>query len=213
LNVALYAGFSWMRMFIVFGIAVLLTVLLRKFFKKIIVFQLILAVIGLFTLTPVVLKQLNYSKEWIKQPDNIEAATFKKKPNIYYIQPDGYANFSELKKDSYNIENEEFENFLKENNFKDYPNFRSNYAATLPTNSAVFMMKHHYYNNGSDFTETIDARNVIVSDNSVLRILKTNGYRTFFLTEQPYFLTNKPKMGYDFCNFSSKEINFVTTGI
>ncbi|OAD90160.1 hypothetical protein A7A78_08060 [Aequorivita soesokkakensis] len=213
LNVALYAGFSWMRMFIVFGIAVLLTVLLRKFFKKIIVFQLILAVIGLFTLTPVVLKQLNYSKEWMKQPDNIEAATFKKKPNIYYIQPDGYANFSELKKGNYNIENAEFESFLAENNFKDYPNFRSNYAATLPTNSAVFMMKHHYYNNGSDFTETIDARNVIVSDNSVLRILKNNGYRTFFLTEQPYFLTNKPKMGYDFCNFSSKEINFVTTGI
>ncbi len=213
LNVALYAGFSWIRTLIIFGIAILLTVVLRKFFKKIIVFQLILAVIGLFTLTPVVLKQLNYSKEWMKQPDNIEAATFKKKPNIYYIQPDGYANFSELKKGSYDIENEEFENFLKENNFKDYPNFRSNYAATLPTNSAVFMMKHHYYNNGSDFTETIDARNVIVSDNSVLRILKNNGYRTFFLTEQPYFLTNKPKMGYDFCNFSSKEINFVTTGI
>jgi hypothetical protein len=75
------------------------------------------------------------------------------------------------------------------------------------------MMKHHYYNNGSDFTETIDARNVIVSDNSVLRILKNNGYRTFLLTEQPYFLTNKPKLGYDFCNFSTEEISFVTTGL
>lgn len=213
LNVALYAGFSWIRTLIIFGIAILLTVVLRKFFKKIIVFQLILAVIGFFTLTPVVLKQLNYSKEWMKQPDNIEAAVFKKKPNIYYIQPDGYANFSELKKGNYKIENAEFESFLAENNFKAYPNFRSNYAATLPTNSAVFMMKHHYYNNGSDFTETIDARNVIVSDNSVLRILKNNNYRTFFLTEQAYFLTNKPKLGYDFCNFSTKEISFVTTGI
>ncbi len=122
-------------------------------------------------------------------------------------------NFSELKKGNYNIENAEFENFLKEKNFKTYSDFRSNYAATLPTNSSVFMMKHHYYNNGSDFTETIDARNVIVSDNSVLRILKNNGYRTFFVTEQPYFLTNKPKIGYDFCNFSNEEISFVTTGI
>ncbi|QQX75519.1 MULTISPECIES: sulfatase-like hydrolase/transferase [Aequorivita] len=213
LNIALYAGFNWLRTLIIFGVAVLLAFLLRKFFKKIIGFQLILAVIGIFTLAPVVIKQLNYSKEWMAQPDAIEEAVFKKKPNIYFIQPDGYANFSELKKGFYNIPNSEFEYYLKENNFKNYPGFRSNYAATLPTNSAVFMMKHHYYNNGSDFTETIDARNVIVSDNSVLRILKNNGYRTFFLTEQPYFLTNKPKLGYDFCNFSTEEIDFVTTGI
>ena len=212
-NIALYAGFSWIRTLVVFGIAVLLTFFLRKFFKKIIVFQLILALIGIFTLVPVVINQLNYSKEWMKQPDTIESAVFKKKPNIYFIQPDGYVNFSELKKGNYKIENSEFENFLAENNFKNYPNFRSNYAATLPTNSSVFMMKHHYYNEGSDFTETIDARNVIISDNSVLRILKNNGYRTFFISEQPYFLTNKPKLGYDFSNFSLKEIEFLTTGI
>ncbi|MAB56744.1 MAG: hypothetical protein CL524_04255 [Aequorivita sp.] len=213
LNVALYAGFSWIRTLVVFGIAVLLTLLLRKFLKKIIGFQLILAVIGIFTLTPVVIKQLNYSKEWLLQPDAIEQAEFKMKPNVYFIQPDGYVNFSELKKGFYNIPNDDFENFLFKNNFKDYPNFRSNYAATLPTNSSVFMMKHHYYNNGSHFTETINARNIIVTDNSVLRIFKNNGYRTFFLTEQPYFLTNKPNLGYDFCNFSNEEINFVTTGI
>ncbi|MCB0468975.1 MAG: sulfatase-like hydrolase/transferase, partial [Aequorivita sp.] len=166
-----------------------------------------------FTLTPVIIKQLNYSKEWMIQPDGIETAVFKKKPNIYFIQPDGYVNFSEMKKGNYNIENTAFETFLTDNNFKNYPNFRSNYGATLPTNSSLFMMKHHYYNNGSDFTETIDARTVIVSDNSVLRILKNNGYRTFLLTEQPYFLTNKPKLGYDFCNFSTEEISFVTTGL
>jgi hypothetical protein len=213
LNIALYAGFSWLRTFIVFVIALLLTFLFRKHFKKIIAFQFILAVIGIFTLTPVIIKQLNYSKEWMKQPDGIETAVFKKKPNIYFIQPDGYVNFSEMKKGNYNIERSAFETFLTENNFKNYPNFRSNYGATLPTNSSLFMMKHHYYNNGSDFTETIDARNVIVSDNSVLRILKNNGYRTFLLTEQPYFLTNKPKLGYDFCNFSTEEISFVTTGL
>ncbi len=213
LNIALYAGFSWIRTAIVLVIAIVLTVLLRKYFKKIIIFQLILAAIGIFTLTPVVIKQLNYSKEWMIQPDDIEVAVFKKKPNIYFIQPDGYANFSELGKGFYNIENTAFENYLSENNFKTYPNFRSNYAATLPTNSSVFMMKHHYYNNGSDFTETIDARNVIVTDNSVLRILKNNNYRTFFLTEQPYFLTNKPKLGYDFSNFSLEEIKFLTKGI
>lgn len=213
LNVALYAGFSWMRTGVVLAIAIVLTLLLRNYFKKIIAFQLILAVIGVFTLTPVVIKQLNYSKEWMIQPDNIEAAVFQKKPNIYFIQPDGYVNFSELKKGHYNIENGDFESYLNDINFKNYHGFRSNYAATLPSNSAFFMMKHHYYNNGSDFTETIDARNVIIADNSVLRILKNNNYRTFFLTEQPYFLTNKPKLGYDFCNFSLDEIQFLTRGI
>ncbi len=213
LNIALYAGFSWIRTLIVFAIAVLLVVALKKFFKKIVVLEFILAGIGAITLVPVVITQLNYSKEWMEQPDDIEAAIFKKKPNIYFIQPDGYANFSELKRGFYNIPNEDFEDYLTENNFTSYPGFRSNYAATLPTNSALFMMKHHYYNEGSDFTETIDARNVILSNNSVLRILKNNGYRTFFLTEQPYFLTNKLKLGYDFCNFSSEEINFLTTGI
>ena len=212
LNIALYAGFSWQRTVIVLGIALFLLIL-WKFFKKIIVFQYILAIIGVFTLAPVVIKQLNYSREWMQQPDNIESALFIKKPNIYFIQPDGYVNFSELEKEKYKFDNAAFEDFLKKNNFKAYPDFRSNYAATLPTNSAIFMMKHHYYNNGSDFTETIDARNVIISDNSLLKILKNNGYRTFFLSEQPYFLTNKPKLGYDFCNFSTKEISFVTTGI
>lgn len=55
LNIALYAGFSWMRSAIVLIIAIVLTALLRKYFKKIIIFQLILAVIGVFTLTPVVI--------------------------------------------------------------------------------------------------------------------------------------------------------------
>jgi len=62
LNIALYAGFSWLRTLIIFAIAVLLAFLLRKFFKKIIIFQFILAIIGIFTLAPVVWKQLNYSR-------------------------------------------------------------------------------------------------------------------------------------------------------
>lgn len=220
LTVALYADFSIINGAIAFALSAGLTFLItrpwaksRKAFNKIIVFQYLLAIIGFITLTPVVIEQLNYSVAWKLQPDAIETAVFKKKPNIYFIQPDGYANFSELKKGFYNIQNAAFEDYLEENNFTNYPNFRSNYASTLATNSAVFMMKHHYYNKGSDFTEVRDARNVIITDNSVLRILKNNGYRTFFVTEQPYFMTNKPKMGYDFCNFSPEEIKFITTGI
>jgi len=213
IKTALYAGFDIPKTILVFVIALVLTFLLKNFIKKVLVFQLILAFIGLVTLVPVIIKQLNYSKEWMMQPDDIEQAIFKKRPNIYFIQPDGYVNFSELGKGFYNIQNDKFESFLNNKGFKNYPDFHSNYAATLPTNSSVFMMKHHYYNNGSDFTETIDARQVIMEENSVLKTLKNNGYKTFFLTEQPYFLTSKPKVEYDFSNFSSEEIKFVTDGL
>lgn len=213
LKIAVFAGFDILKAVVIIIVAVLLALLLKKFFKKWLIFQFILAFVGLVTLVPVIINQLNYSKEWMQQPDSIEEVVFKTKPNVYFIQPDGYVNFSELSKGFYNIENENFENSLKEKNFKNYPNFRSNYAATLPTNSSVFMMKHHYYNNGSDFSEIIDARNVIIEKNSVLSAFKKNGYKTFFVTEQPYFLTNKKKMGYDFSNFSSEEIKFITTGL
>lgn len=213
LSVALYAGFNFKRTLIICLIAFALTFIIRKFFKKWLGIQLILAVVGFVFLIPVVINQLNYSDAWKKQPDDIEQAIFKKKPNIYFIQPDGYLNFSELKKGKYQIDNSEFETYLRNNNFKDYPGFRSNYAATLPSNSAIFMMKHHYYNEGSSFTEIIDARKAIVSENSFLKILKNNAYQTFLLTEQPYFLTNKPKLGYDYSNFSTQEINYITTGI
>lgn len=213
LSIALYAGIDLRRSAFVFLMAAGLTFLIKRFFKQWVLLQLILAGIGLVSLIPVLVSQLNYSEAWKQQPDAIEKAVFKKKPNIYFIQPDGYLNFSELKKGYYSFDNSEFENFLTERKFKSYPGFRSNYAATLPSNSAMFMMKHHYYNEGSDFTEIIDAREVIVSDNSFLRILKNNGYNTFLLSEQPYFLTNKPELGYDFSNFSIDEVDFFTTGI
>src|SRR5690606_25243423 len=142
-NIALYAGFSWIRTLVVFGIAVRLTFFLRKFFKKIIVFQLILALIGIFTLVPVVINQLNYSKERMNQSHTIESAVSKNILDISFNQSDGYVNFSAFKNGNHEIENSEFEPFLADISFKNYPNFRSNYAATLPTNSSVFMMKHH----------------------------------------------------------------------
>src|SRR5690606_8842540 len=127
--------------------------------------QLILAVIGLFSLVPVISKNLNYSKDWMQQPDNIENVVFNKKPNVYYIQPDGYANFSELGGGYYNFDNSEFETFLEQNSFKSYADFRSNYDATLASNSSIFMMKHHFYSASAGSGEVARARNIILGDN------------------------------------------------
>ena len=147
---------------------------------------------GLFTLIPVLSKQLLYDSSWTLQPDAIQEASFVTKPNVYFIQPDGYVNFSEIDKGYYNIDNNSFKKYLDSNNFKTYQNFRSNYASTLTSNSATFMMKHHYYGKGSDITENTNARDMIISDNTVLNIFKNNGYKSYFLAEMPYLLLNKP---------------------
>ena len=212
LKVCLYAGLQKKITLGILIASILVAIFLYRFFKKWVVIQLVLAIIGTFTLVPVVISQLSYSKKWLEQPDDIESAIFKKKPNIYLIQPDGYVNFSELKRGYYQVDNSEFESFIEENNFKNYPEFRNNYASTLSSNSATFMMKHHHYNKGSDFSEGINAREVIISRNSVLTVLKKNGYKTHYISEKPYLLVNRPKMGYDYCNFSYDEIPYLSTG-
>ena len=75
------------------------------------------------------------------------------------------------------------------------------------------MMKHHYYNKGANFSEAIDAREVILGGNTVLNNFKKNGYKTYFITEKPYLLLSRPTIAYDYCNFSYSDVNFIGTGL
>jgi hypothetical protein len=158
------------------------------------------------------LNKPSYSDQWMIQPDAIETVTFKKKPNIYFLQPDGYVNFSEIKKGHYNMDNSKFESFLAENEFTSYPNFRSNYTSTLSSNSSIFSMKHHYYNNVPHPDRALNARDIIVTKNAVLDIFKQNGYKTHLILEQPYIMLDKPEMGFDKSNFTVDEIPYINTG-
>src|SRR5690606_37474529 len=181
--------------------SVLIAFFLHKHFTKWLIVQLVLALIGFVGLLPTILKYVNYSSQWTQQPDAITEVVFQKTPNIYYIQPDGYVNFSELKTGEYAVDNSEFEGFLEATNFTNYPNFRSNYVSTLTSNSATFMMKHHYYHGHTDYTEMPNARQNIISENTVLSIFKNNGYKTHFITEHPYLIVNRPTLGFDHSNF------------
>ncbi len=60
-----------------------------------------------------------------------------------------------------------FENFLINHIFKYYEDFRSNYASTLSSNSATFMMKHHYYFNEKNFSEAIKTRDIIITQKTL----------------------------------------------
>ncbi|MEZ4859143.1 MAG: hypothetical protein R2781_10065 [Flavobacteriaceae bacterium] len=73
-------------------------------------------------------------------------------------------------------------------------------------------MKHHFYNNGFNFSEIMNARETIISDNPVLTVFNNNGYKTHFLAEWPYLLSNFPTMGYDYCNFKYDDISLLSEG-
>ncbi|PKA83615.1 hypothetical protein ATE92_1775 [Ulvibacter sp. MAR_2010_11] len=194
-------------------VAVVLALLFSKYYKRIIIIQLLLAVVAFFYLVPKVISQVSESSRWMEQPDAIEAVVLVEKPNIYLIQPDGYTNFSELKKGYYKLEDNTLESFLVQEKFTLYPGFRSNYASTLTSNSSLFAMKHHYYHRSFNFTESLNAREVIVASNPVLSILQNNDYSTYYLAERPYLLVNRPVLGYDFSNYLQNEVEYITTGI
>ncbi|WP_298555146.1 hypothetical protein [uncultured Algibacter sp.] len=206
-------GFKNKWLFLFLLAVFFLAILIKNHINKIIVFQFLLALFVFIKLLPDFHKVATYSATWQEQPDNIEDVIFKKKPNIYIIQPDGYANFSELKKGYYSYNNSSFENFLKDENFKLYNNYRSNYGSTLSSNSSMFSMKHHYYNNTTTSSkELYNTREIIVGDNPVISILKKNNYKNFLLLERPYLLVNRPKVGYDYCNIDFSEISFLARG-
>ncbi len=213
MKVCMYAGIQKKMIVAIIGIAAVLAFVLHKHYKKIIALQLILAVIAGFSLTQHIVKQLTYDTAWMQQPDDIANVVFKKKPNVYYIQPDGYVNFSELKLPPYSYESSTFENFVTAQGFTHYANFRSNYASTLSSNSSTFMMKHHYYEGNKRFSESLNSRDIIMSKNVVLDAFKNNGYTTTFLGEKHYLLMNKPTLGYDASNIDVSEIPFIGTGL
>mgnify|MGYP000111975993 FL=1 len=69
---------------------------------------------------------------------------FIKKPNVYYIVPDGYPNQEALDK-IFHIANIDFDRQLDSWNFTKYPSVFSNYRSTLSSMSAMFGMQHHFY--------------------------------------------------------------------
>ncbi len=221
LNLCLFAilivistyGFKKKILAIVLFIALVLGILLKKHIKKIVVFQLLLSGLVLAKLLPDFYRHITYSSAWINQTDKIEEVIFKKRPNVYIIQPDGYANFSELRGSNYNFDNNSFETFLTTKNFKLYDNFRSNYYSTLSSNSSMFAMKHHYYNSPTPKgNELYNSRDIIVGKNPVVSVFNKNNYRTSLILEKSYLLVNRPNLGYDYCNISYNEISYLAKG-
>jgi len=181
-----------------------------KNYKYFIVLVFLMAVLPLAKLGKIIYLNYTNSTEWKLQPDAILKTEFKKKPNIYYIQPDGYTNEINLKGSLYRFDNSEFDGWLKNQNFSLYADYRSNYSSTLYSNSSCFFMKHHF---SKEFSKFNYARDYVVGRNPVLEIFKNNNYKTFFITEIPYLLMNRPTIYFDYCNYNLGELPYFKDGL
>lgn len=178
---------------------------IKKLFPKILTIQFILLLVVSYPLAKTIKYFIGRTDHWIEQPDHIMDVKLKTKPNIYVIQPDGYVNHKELSKGYYQFDNSHFENWLNTQDFVLYPDMRSNYPSTMSSNSSMFAMKHHYYNQ-------VDERGTIMNLNPLVDILKNNNYKTHFLAEIPYLLANRPKVNFDYVNFKMREIPYLGRG-
>ncbi len=205
------------RLFLIFvyGVFTIGTILLSKKYSKI--YKKLIALIFVISILPFSSLSLKFYEhlrgvKWMVQPDNIKEIKFVDKPNIYLIQPDGYVNEMIMNKKPYSYENDMY-NWLQERGFKLYENFRSNYPATLISNSSMFGMKQHFY--GDMLFPSIEmthARRIVSGDNDAIEILKKNGYKTFSIVSDEYFQQNNSKSLYNYSNISLNEIPLFSTG-
>lgn len=173
----------------------------------------LLVLILLMTILPTVncaIKIVEHQRnmEWAMLPDSIEKTTFKTTPNIYMIQPDGYVGKDMMESELYNFNNPLY-GWLENNGFKVYNDFRSNYPASLTSNSSMFSMKQHRF--GEVLFPSIDmpnARDIIAGNNAAITTLRNNGYKNFFIVQDEYFQQNRPNQRYDYYNLDPNEIPY-----
>ncbi len=130
-------------------------------------------------------------------PSSQSTITFPKKPNVYYIVPDGYPSREALKK-VYDLDNTQFYQQLERSGFTLYHSAFSNYMSTLDSIGSSFNMAHHYYRGNVGSFELLHSREFITSEeNSVVQTFKQNDYQVHFLHQVEYMFTRGCSI--DFC--------------
>lgn len=202
-------GYSHRRLFVLAFGAIALVSFRFSNYKALIPLIGVMAVFPVIAISGILMQRLAYAPGWNDQTDHILSSEFKQKPNIYFIQTDGYPSIASLSDSIYNIDNSAQDRWFSDQGFTQYPDFRSNYRSTLQSNSSCFEMRHHYYKEDIRFTTDAD---YIMGENAVLSILKANGYTTEFISERPYLLMNRPEVAYDYTNFQFSELPFLGDG-
>lgn len=108
---------------------------------------------------------------------------FQKKPNVYYIVPDGYPNRKGLK-EIFGLDNTKMYQQLESMGFRINHHTLSNYRSTLSSISSLLGMQHHYYQGSIGNFELLYSREYMVSEkNPVVRLFKANGFQVHYVHE------------------------------
>ncbi|WP_194850107.1 hypothetical protein [Nonlabens antarcticus] len=208
LSLCLFLGWRWKGLLLVGSIAVATSFFIAKHYKILVIIVCLMTGLAVFNFLYFYVERISSHEPWPVTQD-YESLVFKKKPNIYLIQPDGFVSRKTAANDLYQWKGTEFYNELGRMNFLINDDYRSNYPTTLTSNSALFTSQHHYYDNGKMQGELYNARNIITGNNAVLTTLKSNGYQLNAILEHRYLLLNHPKTFYDYLNVSQTELSFL----
>lgn len=193
------------------ALAVFLRARPREHYKKIIIFLFVFSSLSFFRIGVHMYEDMKQDY-WLTQNDDILDVTFKSKPNVYLIQPDGYVAQSILEQSPYNYKTG-FYDWLRQNQFKVYDDFRSNYPASLTSNSSLFAMRHHEFANMIfPEVEIANARESITTNNPVVSIFKSNDYTTYFIAQDEYFQQNRKQKSFDYFNIQLNDFPFYSQG-
>jgi hypothetical protein len=205
-SLSIYLGWRW-KALILFGVlTIIASFFIAKHYKKIVLLLSLMLFIATIQLLIFIINTVLPSNDWISTPP-FESYTFKRKPNIYLIQPDGFVGKPAAINSIYQIDNSSFYTSLEEDGFRFNHNFRSNYSSTLSSNSTLFTGQHHYLPTAASTGELMDARDIILGDNPVLRTLKKNGYHTNVVLEHSYLMLNYPDIVYDTNNVNNADLS------
>jgi len=183
----------------------------RKNYKKVIIFLFFFSSLSFFRVIVNLYEDIK-PDYWLIQDDDIMEVKFKSSPNVYLIQPDGYVSQSTLEKSPYNFKSDLFQ-WLRNNEFKIYEGFRSNYPASLTSNASLFAMKQHKFANMVfPEIEMANARDIISVTNPVASVFKNNNYSTYFIAQDEYFQQNRKQKAFDYFNIALDDFPYYSKG-
>ena len=205
-SLSIYLGWRWKALLLFAFIAIGSSYFIAKHYKKLVLLLSFMLLIASSQLLYYLVTKVYNSDKWIEEMP-FETVVFKERPNIYLIQPDGFVGKRAADNPLYNLKLDEFYNTLSDLGFQFNHDFRSNYPTTLASNSTLFTAQHHYLNYGDIGNELINARDIILGDNPVIKTFKKNGYQTNLILEHSYLMLNYPEVAYDRNNVSYDDLS------
>jgi hypothetical protein len=208
LSWSIYLGWRWKALILVAIISIVSALFLGKHYKKFVVLLGFMTCFAVFYFGYFYVERVASWKDWTTT-QNFESLVFKKKPNIYLIQPDGFVAKKTAQNSNYRWENDSFYHQLESKGLEISHDYRSNYPSTLTSNTALFTGQHHYFDRGNMEGELFHARNIIMGKNATLNTLKSNGYTLNAILEHSYLLLNHPETVYDHLNVKDEDLHIM----